>query len=464
MLRPGFALADTRARMVETDVTADESQVRQKGRPDSAQLTLSLQAEDPQAEPLCVSLTGVHAVWLSRGKGKSARAEAVKSGSESHLRIEVPDRFLSGEHASLQRVLGKWLLEDVGSKNGTFVDGNKVSRHALEEGAIFEIGHSFFVFREAAPEQVLPASGSFQPQFAAQLRALERTAPTSLPIVLRGETGTGKEVLARHVHRLSARTGAFQAINCAALSPTLLESELFGYRKGAFSGAAEDRPGLVRSADKGTLFLDEIGDLPMPAQGALLRVLQESEVTPVGATKAIPVDFRLVVATHRPIEELAQSGGFRPDLLARLTGFTLQLPPLRDRRDDLGTLVRALLQRHAPGRELRFSLAAARALFRYDFPLNVRELERALALAVALSADGLIDLHHLPPALREAPPAKAPEARPLAPDEEERRDELLHLLREHHGNVTAVAKVLGKARVQVQRWMRRYKITPSIFR
>jgi transcriptional regulator of acetoin/glycerol metabolism len=438
---------------VDIDVTADESSIRQNRRPDSSQLTLALQAEELQAESICVSLSGVAAVQL--GRGKSLDVLRVKSGAETHLRIEVPDRFLSSEHASLQRVLGKWLLEDRGSKNGTFIGEARVEREPLEDGAIFEIGHSYFVFRDSAPEEILPGAGSFQPEFAAQLRALERTSRTSLPIILRGETGTGKEVLARHVHKLSDRPGSFQAINCAALSPSLLESELFGYKKGAFSGANEDRPGLIRSADRGTLFLDEIGDLPLPAQGALLRVLQESE--------PMPVDFRLVVATHRPIEELATSGAFRADLLARLTGFTLQLPALRERREDLGTLVKALLQRHAPGRPLKLSLPAARALFRYPFPLNVRELERALALAVALCPDELIDLPHLPPALREAPPPP-PAQKPLAPGEEERKDELLALLKEHRGNVTAVAKTMGKARVQIQRWMRRYKIIPTIFR
>jgi DNA-binding NtrC family response regulator len=448
--------------MPETDVTADESQARLPGRADSARVTVSLQAERPHDAPLCFSLQGVQAVWFSRTRGP-ARAERAQAGSEVHLKIELPDRFLSANHASLQRVLGSWLLEDRGSRNGTFVDGQRIARHELLDGTVFEVGHAFCVFRASAPDELREGAGSLQPAFAAQLGALARAAPTRLPIVLRGETGTGKEVLARSVHRLSGRTGEFQAINCAALAPALVESELFGYRKGAFSGALEDRPGLVRSAHQGTLFLDEIGDLPLPAQGALLRVLQESEVLPVGGTKALPVDFRVVVATHRDLEQRAAAAEFRPDLLARLTGFTLQLPPLRERPEDLGALVAALLERHAKGRQLRFTQAAARALFRHTWPLNVRELEKALALAAALSSEGLIDLPHLPAAVREARPAPPPPAE-LPPEEQQRRDELLGLLQEHHGNVTAVAKVLGKARVQVQRWMRRYNIRPSVFR
>jgi sigma-54 dependent transcriptional regulator, acetoin dehydrogenase operon transcriptional activator AcoR len=448
--------------MPETDVTADESATRLPGRPDSARVTISLQSERPHDGPLCLSLQGVQAVFFSRGRGP-LRAERVAAGSETHLKVELPDRFLSTSHASLQRVLGSWLLEDQGSRNGTFVDGERIERHELREGTVFELGHTFCVFRGSAPDEVSLDTGSLQPAFAAQLRALERAAATALPIMLRGETGTGKEVLARSVHRLSGRKGEFQAINCAAIAPALLESELFGFRKGAFTGATEDRLGLIRSAHQGTLFLDEIGDLPLPAQGALLRVLQESEVLPVGGTKALTVDFRVVIATHRDLEERAASGEFRPDLLARLAGFTVQLPPLRDRPEDLGTLVAALLARHAPGRELRFTHAAAKALFRYSWPLNVRELEKTLALASALSPEGLIDLQHLPAAVREAK-SSAPPAVVLGAEEQAHRDELLGLLREHHGNVTAVAKVLGKARVQVQRWMRRYNIRPSVFR
>jgi transcriptional regulator of acetoin/glycerol metabolism len=452
-----------------SDVTAEDHGAAPPGLRRAASVALAFQADRPLDAPMQISLASVDSVSFSRGSGP-ARAERIQSGGETQLRLEVPDRFLSSSHASLQRVLGRWLLEDEGSRNGTFVEGERITRMELADGALFEIGHSFFVFRTAAAHDPPPVpagenfTGSLQPSYAAQLRALERAAPTSLPVVLRGETGTGKEVLARLVHRLSRRPGRFQPINCAALPPSLLESELFGYRKGAFSGATEDRPGLVRSADKGTLFLDEIGDLPPPAQGVLLRVLQESEVLPVGDTRPVPVDFRLVVATHRPLEEMAAAGHFRHDLLARLAGFTLNVPPLRERREDLGALIAVLLHRHAPGRALRFSAAAARALFLHAWQLNVRELEKTLALGIALAPEGVIDLPHLPEQLRSASEPKPATAAPLGEDELRRREELVSLLREHRGNVTAVAKVLGKARVQVQRWMRRYGIRPAVFR
>lgn len=453
----------------QTDITADDPRGSQPGRRHPACVVLAFQPERPLAPPLRFSLAGVDAAWFSRGKGE-AHAETAKKGSESRLNVEVPDRFLSTSHASLEKILGSWVVADNGSRNGTFVDGAQVERGAIDDGAVLEIGHSFFVFRAASPDEPvapLPGPGwtaSLRADYAAQLRALAQAAQATIPVVLHGESGTGKEILARAVHQMSGRPGPFQAINCAALAPSLVESELFGYKKGAFSGATEDRKGLLRSADQGTLFLDEVGDLALPAQGALLRVLQESEVLPVGGTQPLPVDFRLVVATHRNLEEMAAEGKFRHDLLARMSGFSVTLPPLRERKEDLGALIAALLQRHAPQREVRFTAAAARALFLYSWPLNVRELEKAVLHALSLAGSGEIDLAHLPPALHTA---KAPEAvrePDLDPEDARQREQLVALLREHGGNVTAVAKAMGKARVQIQRWMRRYGIRPAVFR
>src|SRR4051812_15833693 len=444
-----------------SDVTADE--VRKDSRPARSApcLVRVLQAERPLDPPLLVPLAGRNSVWLSRGR--EARVEV----ENADVRLLLPDPFLSGKHATLQRVYGRWLLEDAGSRNGTFVDGVRVERLELTDGVVFEAGHGFFLFRDSTPEGagVAPAS-SLHAAFDAQLQALARAAQSRAPVVLRGETGTGKEVLARAVHRWSGRSGAFQAINCAALPATLIESELFGYRKGAFSGAIEDRPGLVRSADGGTLFLDEIGDLAPPAQAAILRVLQESEVMPLGATRPVPVDFRLVVATHRDLEAMVRAGQFRADLLARISGFLLTVPPLRERREDLGLLIADLLRAHAGDRAggVRLGVDAARALLRYGWPLNVRELEKALVVALAVGRDDALELHDFPPAVREAGVPVAPAPRSLDPEDARRRDELIELLRAHGGNVSAVARSLGKARMQVQRWICRYGVRPTLFR
>jgi DNA-binding NtrC family response regulator len=269
-------------------------------------------------------------------------------------------------------------------------------------------------------------------------------------------------VLARAIHGLSGRLGTLVAVNCGGIPANLVEGELFGHKKGAFSGADQDRPGLIRSSDGGTLFLDEIGDLPLAAQAALLRVLQESEVLPVGGHRPHSLDLRVLAATHRDLGRLVQEGKFRHDLLARLDGVTLELPPLRDRREDLPVLMSSLLHKLAPERpDLRFTPAAAHALLSYRWPLNIRELEQALAGALALSGAKPIDLAHLPATVAGRAAEEPP--RELSPDEARHRDELVALLREHGGNMAAVGRVLGKGRTQIVRWVTRYGIDVRSF-
>jgi DNA-binding NtrC family response regulator len=272
-------------------------------------------------------------------------------------------------------------------------------------------------------------------------------------VLLGGATGTGKERVARAVHDLSGRSGAFIAVNCGALPATLVESELFGHKKGAFSGAVSDSPGLVVASSGGTLFLDEIGDLPPPAQAALLRVLEEHEVRPVGATTVTQVDLRVVAASHRDLDAMSDDDAFREDLLARLAGFQLELPALADRRVDLGTMLAEI----AP--DAKFAAAAVRALFAYGWPRNVRELVRALERAAALAGASEITLAHLP---EEIATAKFT-AEPVAPPDA-RRDELVALLEKHKGNVTKIAGELGRVRQQVQRWLKRYGLDPELYR
>src|SRR5690606_4641385 len=226
-----------------------------------------------------------------------------------------------------------------------------------------------------------------------------------------------------------------------------------------YSGASEDRPGLVRAAHSGTLFLDEIAELPLGSQVKLLRVLQEGEVTPLGGTQPIPVDVRVVAASHRSLPELVEAGRFRADLYARLAGAHITLPPLRQRREDLGLLIGALLRRIAgdAAASLRLERDAARALFLHTWPLNIRELEQALRAACALAGGaGRIALGHLPEGVRGRPPGDGGE---LA-----LRDQLVRLLSENAGNISAVARAMGKARVQVRRWCRRLGIDPDSFR
>jgi DNA-binding NtrC family response regulator len=430
---------------------------------EGACLTVSFQAKKPLALPVR---------HLLPEKGQVVVGRAANSSDEGERNIRIDDDFVSTVHFSLEKSYNRWVLQNHSRKNGTFVDGAEVDANgcSLRDGALIEIGRSYLVFRAAGPVAQTPLAQehfTLNDSYASGLNALARMMTTPHPIVLRGESGTGKEVLANSIHRLSKRPGAFQPVNCAALPAGIIESELFGYKKGAFANAYEDRLGLIRAADRGTLFLDEIGDLPLEVQGRFLRVLAEGEVTPLGATRAVKVDFRLLAATHRDLEEMAEAGTFRPDLLARIGGFTLQVPPLRERLEDLGALVSALVRRHAPEKahQITFSRDAARALVHYPWPLNVRELERALSVAINLSGHGRIDLPHLPRTLLESPADRSETpTRVLPKDHETRKSELIAAMREHKGNVAAVARVYGCARTQIHRWLSRYQIDPADYR
>jgi hypothetical protein len=241
------------------------------------------------------------------------------------------------------------------------------------------------------------------------------------------------------------------AVNCGALPATLVESLLFGHKRGAFSGAAQDELGLVRSAEGGTLFLDEVADLRGPAQAALLRVLQEREVLPVGATRPIATDVRVLAATHRPVESLSAQEAFRADLLARLSGFTFTVPPLRDRIDDLGLLVSTILSRVAPERAAGVSLSSelVYAMLRHDWPFNAREVEQRLRTAVVLAFDGRIQLSHAwtsAPSDGEGASQRSPRtSQEVGGHDDALRRELEAQLTEHGGNVTRVSEAARQA-------------------
>ncbi|HEY8209228.1 MAG TPA: FHA domain-containing protein, partial [Myxococcaceae bacterium] len=304
-------------------LSRSEARASQHVRPSrSALLSLALSCERPLEVPWRFALDGVDEVVLGRGAERSFRLE--ESGPKKRLEIRAPDARMSSQHARLVRDLGRWVMEDAGSKNGVVVDGVFQKRALLssDEPHLIELGHTFFVFSTrlvtgplplhlASDPRPLPeASGlsTFVPQLAADLSALREVARSPVPVLLTGETGSGKDVAARAVHACSGRTGPFVPVNCGALAATLVESELFGHRRGAFTGAVEERPGLVRAASGGTLFLDEVGDLPLPLQAALLRVLQDGEVLPIGAEKPVRVDVRVVAATNRDLAAFVERG------------------------------------------------------------------------------------------------------------------------------------------------------------
>jgi transcriptional regulator with PAS, ATPase and Fis domain len=375
-------------------------------------------------------------------------------------RISVHDRTISARHFTLDRDGNRWVLVDRGSRNGTFVNGVRADRRQLHDGDVIEAGASYFVVTSthaespAAMRALAPKDStgldSLIPALADQLTRLDRLARSELPIHITGETGTGKEVVAHEIHRRSGRAGRFIGINCGALPDALIASELFGARRGAYSGATTDRDGLIKASHGGTLFLDEIAELSLASQAALLRVLQEREVTPIGGTTAERCDLRVVSATNRDLDACCNDGTFRRDLYARLCGADVVLPPLRDRRADLGLLIGRLLSRLDRGDGITFTRAAARALFSYDWRCNVRELARALDLALAtfdpMTRHVEISDHHLSLAVQanaqHMPKLDATRFHALAA--------------EHAGNVSALARALGTSRSHVRRLAQRY--------
>ena len=484
---PRFDRSDTRSQAMSGTLkgvrTGGKPVDPHPSRPSSAHLFLVLDASRPLAGGGRFALDGVQEVWIGRGAEVSAEREE----DGRRLVIRVPDLLVSTRHARLISALGSWAVVDEDSTNGTYVDGTSIrGRTVLRDGAILEMGTSFFCVRtdlttpHGSPLDVLRASGTGEPglstllpHYGERLRALARVAASPVPILLLGESGSGKELLARAVHALSGRRGALVAINCGAVADALVESLLFGHMKGAFSGALRDEPGLVRSAHQGTLFLDEIGDMTSTAQASLLRALQEGEVTPVGATQPVKVDLRVVSATHRRVDETSATPDFRRDLYARLAGYTHEIPPVRDRPEDLGILVGDVLRRVAPAPEaVRLQSDAVRAMLTYSWPLNVRELQHALASAVALAGDAPLALAHLPASICAVEQANLrPSSRPPRPSTTEEQEIHASLVRAPLTQAAVQddvsrsrARSLGRTRMQIHRWMRRFQVEIEKYR
>jgi two-component system response regulator AtoC len=349
--------------------------------------------------------------------GGAAVAELPSSGtvtvgrsSRSGLCIDHPS--VSREHAVF-RAGASITVEDLGSTNGTTVGGVRVprgQRTALARHQVVTVGAAVIVVREAferplAPEAA-PERGA-RPVVVADeamkelYRVVDLVAKGDLSVILLGETGSGKDVVASAIHRRSTRSAAsYVGVNCAALPGALLESELFGYERGAFTGAVQAKPGLLEVADHGTLFLDEIAELPLTMQAKLLRVLESREVTRVGGLKTRTIDVRFVCATNRDLVSLVRSGAFRQDLYFRLNGISLVIPPLRQRRAEIPHMARAFIAetcREARRPLLPISDQAMALLEAHDWPGNVRELRNVVERGVTLCTGALVDVHHLPP-------------------------------------------------------------------
>lgn len=413
------------------------------------------------------SLDGISKVRFGRVSGAELRDER----HDDELDIRIPLGWVSGRHSELRIVRSGVGLEfdlyDLDSRNGTHIERQAIPGMArLLPGHVFEVGRSFWMIREVtqvdlAPEHVgaLDPSGTSNPTLCSILRTLMRLASSDVPLLLHGETGVGKEVTARAVHKLSGRRGAFVATNLAALSDDRIDSILFGHRRGAFPGADEDRPGIFEQADQGTLFFDELGELSPAAQTKLHAALAEGRVMRVGEEQPRKFDVRVICSTLHDVRALVEAGKFRPDLYSRLAGFHASLPPLRRRREDLGVLTKAVY-RSRGGSQVKIATRAFRRILSHSWPFNVRELHQTLATASILAGtNGEISRDLLDDILasrRDMP--QSPES------VSELRARLVSELAKTGGDTAEVARALARDQKEIHRWIERFEIETDAYR
>jgi transcriptional regulator with PAS, ATPase and Fis domain len=395
----------------------------------------------------------------------------VTLGRDPGCSVELPGVEASRRHARLGWDGPVLVVEDLKSRNGTFVDGERVERAPLGAGSLLRIGEWIGMVARALVEAGRCEFGEVGPgmmggsKLAHALELGRRAAQSELPIVVEGATGTGKERVARAVHAWSERSGPFLAMNCAALPEALAEGELFGYRKGAFTGADRNHPGYLRAAHGGTLLLDEFIELPAALQAKLLRVLEEREVLPLGESRPQPVDVRVIVAAQEPLARAVDEHRLRADLFARLDGVTVKLPALRERIEDGPGLFACFVREQSGGLPPALEPRLIEQLCLYDWPFNVRELQLVARRLLALFGhERTLRRAHLPERLlaprSDRPSAEPAPARPPAGEPREQRDErdleaLLHALRTHDGNVARASAAAGLSRQRAYRLMNR---------
>jgi len=407
-----------------------------------------------------VQLDGVMKVRF--GRDEAADGLSITEG-DGVLRIGIPFGWVSTEHAELEILHDasgpRFLLSDLGSRNGTIVGNERIEETTrLRPGEVVEIGRSFWMVREmglrklgAARLADLDPTGTCSPHLHHILRTLHRLAPSSINIVLRGETGTGKEHLARAIHRVSGRTGTLVVANLAAMSEGRVEHVLFGH---------DGEAGLFEDADGGTLVLDELGELSPAVQTKLLAALTEGRASRVGESAARSFDVRIIANTLHDLARMVEEGRFRADLYSRIAGFVAELPPLRSRREDLGLLVRAFVQElQRQGRPTRVTSNAFRRLLRYAWPFNVRQLEQTLSTAALIaSGDGTLTADALAEVLEQD------DGLPQSPDEVRAlRDELVRNLTRCSGDPDRVARTMNRSTQTIHKWLEKFAIEPKSF-
>ena len=380
-------------------------------------------------------------------------------GRDDDCAVTLPGAEVSRRHAVIRKEGRAIVLCDLDSRNGTFVNVRRESAIVLEHHDVVRIGGWVgVVTREAGTIAALAPGLYAGPSLRRTLSEAERAAPSDLPILIEGETGTGKEAVARAIHGFSGRRGPFLAVNCAALPEALAEGELFGYRRGAFTGAERPSLGHFRAAQHGTLLLDEIGDLPLALQAKLLRVIEQREVLPLGESSPVALDVRLLAAAQEPLARAVAQGRFRPDLYARLDGLTVRLPPLRERPAEIPYLFARLLLDHSASRPPEVDARLVERLCLYDWPFNVRELVLLVKrLLVLHGSEPALKLGHLPERMLAETPTKEPRdaaelgVKPL--QEPPELSQLVEALRASGGNVARAASTLGISRQRAYRMM-----------
>jgi DNA-binding NtrC family response regulator len=387
-----------------------------------------------------------------------ARGETPIGRSVASHGITLDDPSASRHHASVH-VEGERVRVVDHSKNGTFVDAKRVGDEAIEDSALIRMGDAIMLFRWRA-ERIMDGEAAELIGRAPEMRRLRReiqlVAASDATVLVTGESGSGKELVARALHQLSERKGRFIALNASAIVSTLAESELFGHASGAFTGAEVAREGYLRAANGGTFFLDEVGELPAAIQPKLLRALEERCVTPVGSTEPVPIDVRFVAATHRDLEDEVRGGSFRGDLFARLAEWILDVPPLRDRREDVLILLSHFLAPSSPALDADL----AEALILHPWPYNVRELAK---VAKELSIRGKGEPKLTRSLVEHRLDAPRPESRASALEPPD-RGELERLLAEHRGNIAKISRALGRSRRQVYRYLEEHGLDLERFR
>jgi transcriptional regulator with GAF, ATPase, and Fis domain len=413
-----------------------------------------------------------------RGREIDVTSVKVSVGKSRQCDVVLPDDSISRVHAEILREGDEYRVVDKGSTNGTFVGSARVTDAFLSPGDVLGIGkvQLRFVPREARAE-LLPSEAELYGGVLGRSLAmrkifglLERVSPTDVTILLDGETGTGKDLIAREIHETSIRKGGpFVVVDCGAVAANLIESELFGHEKGAFTGAHARRTGAFELADGGTVFLDEIGELPHDLQPKLLRVLENRQLRRVGGTESLDVDIRVIAATHRDLRALVRVDEFREDLYFRLAVVALTIPPLRERREDIPLLIEAFSRKLPPGMWKPPGPEAMARLVGYDWPGNVRELRNVVERSAYLSPDGVIDL--IAPGKDRDGPLQPVEFDPTLTfrEQKERAVELFEeaylrwLLQRSEGNISRAARDADMDRKYLHKLLRRYGIEARLF-